>query len=80
MVASNVEIPGGEVDLVADDNGARVVVEVRTTTGPGDPIDAVTYEKRRRVRSLASRLGATRVDFIGVLLSEDSVEVHWVPG
>lgn len=70
----------GEIDLLADDRGARVVIEVRTTRGAGDPIDAVNDSKRRRVRSLASQLGASRVDFLGVALRQDAVEFHWVPG
>jgi Holliday junction resolvase-like predicted endonuclease len=80
VVARNLEVPRGEIDLVVDDRGARVVVEVRTVRGTGDPIDAVGEGKRRKVRSLASNVGATRVDFLGVALRGDAVEFHWVPG
>jgi hypothetical protein len=57
-----------------------VVVEVRTVTGPGDPIDAVDSSKRRHVSALALRLGATRADLVGVALRHWGIEVHWVPG
>jgi Holliday junction resolvase-like predicted endonuclease len=70
----------GEIDLIAFDGRARVVVEVRTITGPGDPIEAVDHTKRSRVGRLAARLGADRVDFLGVAVRPDAMEMHWVPG
>ena len=62
------------------DGGTRVVVEVRTVTTGGDPVDAVGPEKRRVVGRLAGRLGAGRVDFLGVSFRHWGAEVHWVPG
>ena len=80
VVSRNVQVDRGELDLLAIDRGTRVAVEVRTVTAGQDPIDAVGPSKRRRVRGLAGRVGAARVDFIGVRLSRDYVLVHWVPG
>ncbi len=80
MVARNVAVSGGEIDLVAFDGRTRVAVEVRTVTGAYDPIDAIDPAKRRRVRALASRAGASRVDFVGVGLRESSIDIHWLPG
>jgi putative endonuclease len=80
VVARNVEVDGGELDLLAVDHGTRVAVEVRTVTSGDDPIDAVGPMKRRRVRSLAARVRASRVDFLGVRLDGDGVTIHWVPG
>jgi len=80
VVAHNVELRRGELDLLAVDGDVRVVIEVRTVTGQGDPIDAVGPAKRRRVRALAGRIGATRVDFLGVRIGPEDVLVHWVPG
>lgn len=67
----------GEIDLVALDGDCLVVCEVKTRrgTGVGDPLEAVTWEKARRLRHLAaaylrSRPGAVplvRIDVIGVL-------------
>jgi putative endonuclease len=80
VVARNVDVGRGELDLLAIDRDTRVVVEVRTITGLGDPIDAVGPSKRRRVSALAGRIGAGRVDFIGVGIGPDEALVHWVPG
>jgi Holliday junction resolvase-like predicted endonuclease len=70
----------GEIDLVARDHGQWVVVEVRTITGSGDPIDAIDETKRNRVRRLAGQAGASRVDLVGIGLEADALTVHWVPG
>ena len=80
ILARNLEVEGGEIDLVADDGSARVVVEVRTTTGIGDPIDSVDSRKRGHVSRLAASIGASRVDFIGVAIGDAGLEVHWLPG
>jgi putative endonuclease len=80
VVARNLQVGRGEIDLLAIDGRDRVVVEVRTITGDGDPIDAVDEFKRRQVRSLAGKVRATRVDFVGVGFRPDGVVIHWVPG
>ncbi len=80
-MARNVEVDGGEIDILARDGSVSVVVEVRTTTGDlADPIDAVNHGKRIRVRRLARAVRATRVDFVGVGIGSQGVVVHWVPG
>ena len=42
---------GGEIDLIADDDGTCVFVEVRSRTGDerGHPLEAITPQKRARV-------------------------------
>lgn len=80
FVARNVDVDGGEIDLLMSDGGTRVVIEVRAVTTGGDPIDAVGPEKRRLVRRLAGGLGAGRVDYLGVSFQNWGAEVHWVPG
>lgn len=79
-ISRNVEIDGGEVDLLMSDHGTKVAVEVRTITGAGDPIDAVDHGKRSHVGHLAGKLGASRVDYLGIGFRPWGVEVHWVPG
>ncbi len=79
VLATNITSPEGEIDLLMDDHGTRVVVEVRTVTGSGDPIDAVGRGKRERVSRLARRLRAGRVDFVGVAIRPDVLDIHWVP-
>jgi putative endonuclease len=51
VVARNWRRPEGELDLVADDGGTCVFVEVRSRTGSalGHPLESITPEKRRRV-------------------------------
>ena len=80
VVARNVLVPGGELDLLAVDDSQRVAVEVRTRTGGEDPIDAIGPHKRRHVKQLALSVGATRIDFVGIRVSPRSVHIHWVPG
>ncbi len=66
------------MDLLAEDGRLLVVVEVRTTTSGGDPIEAVGHAKRDRVRHLAAGVGAERVDFLGIRMGEGAVDFHWV--
>jgi len=67
----------GEIDVVALDGDCLVVCEVKTRrgTGRGDPLEAVTWEKSRRLRRLAAaylraRPGVVpqvRIDVIGIV-------------
>lgn len=79
-LGANLELAGGEIDLVVMDGSRRVAVEVRTTTHSQDPIDAVDLTKRRKVERLARSAGADRVDFIGILFGDEGIDVHWLPG
>lgn len=78
VVACNVEVAGGEVDIVATEGHQRVVVEVRTITGEGDPLAAFDHAKAARVRRLAAVLGADRVDLVAIRLTAEGVELRWV--
>lgn len=78
MTRRNVAVDGGEIDLVATDRGTSLVVEVRTSKRGDDPIDAVGPEKRRRVKRLAAAFGVSRVDLIGIRVTDAGVDVHWV--
>jgi putative endonuclease len=50
-VARNWRRPEGELDIVADDRGTCVFVEVRSRTGEqqGHPLESITPHKRARV-------------------------------
>ncbi|CCG04611.1 YraN family protein [Blastococcus saxobsidens] len=68
----------GELDIVARDGDALVFCEVKTRrgTGYGQPVEAVTQAKSRRIRVLAQRWLAAhdehapevRFDVVGVLV------------
>ncbi len=51
VVARNWRRPEGELDVIADDAGTCVFVEVRSRTGAalGHPLESITVEKQRRV-------------------------------
>ena len=69
----------GEVDVVALDGDCLVICEVKTrrSSGFGEPVEAVTVAKARRLRRLAAaylaghadgaRVGQVRVDVVGIL-------------
>jgi putative endonuclease len=95
ILVRNWRQPGGEIDLVADDGGICVFVEVRARTGEehGHPLEAVGGRKRARVIR-AARLflhsdacalaptGGFRFDVVGVLFPSDGSppQLHHVPG
>ncbi|MGY1812166.1 YraN family protein [Blastococcus sp. SYSU D00820] len=75
----------GELDIVARDGDALVFCEVKTrrATGYGHPVEAVTWSKQRRLRTLAQRWLAAhdehatdlRFDVVGVLIPRSGVPV-----
>jgi putative endonuclease len=81
LVARNWRRPQGELDLVADDGGTCVFVEVRSRTGleHGHPLETVSARKRAQVIR-AARLylheerpsaSAYRFDVVGVTFFDD---------
>lgn len=72
----------GEIDIIAEDvaDGRRTVVfcevKCRTGLGFGDPLEAITYAKLRKLRQLAGewlaasprKPDAIRLDAVGVVL------------
>lgn len=61
VLARNYRCRGGEIDVVADDRGTLVFVEVKERGGDshGSAVEAVTAEKRRRVVRAARVYAAT---------------------
>jgi putative endonuclease len=81
ILARNWRQPGGEIDLVADDAGTCVFVEVRARTGLdfGHPLEAIGAAKRAQVVRAAKlylhlespRASGYRFDVVGVLFAPD---------
>jgi putative endonuclease len=77
----NYRCSDGELDIVAADHRTLVACEVKTRNGLryGTPLEAVTWQKLRRLRRLAVRwvlahgviFDELRVDVVGVLRSPD---------
>jgi putative endonuclease len=81
IIARNWRRPEGELDLIADDQGTCVFVEVRSRTGEeqGHPLESVNPRKRAQVIRAArlyldddsTRAAAYRFDVVGVTFSVD---------
>lgn len=84
IVARNWRRPEGELDLVADDAGTCVFIEVRSRTGDahGDPLESITPRKRAQVIRVArlyldtepTQATAYRFDVVGVTFPVDGGE------
>jgi putative endonuclease len=77
----------GQIDIVADDGGTLVLVEVKTRRGEryGTPQEAVDARKRQKLRSLLEVYRAAtrrqqqpcRIDVLGLLLGPDLSVIRW---
>ncbi|MGK2309342.1 YraN family protein [Cutibacterium sp. V947] len=77
-VARNWACSVGEIDLIADDDGTIVFVEVKTRsgTGFGHPLESITATKVRKLHELAlawlvdhdEGVHSVRIDAIGVMM------------
>ena len=89
MVNGNYRTRLGEVDLIALDGEILVFFEVKTRTPDsfGQPLDAVDYQKQRRVVAAAKQFiasrgyeGTVRFDVLEVQLhSDESGDIHHIP-
>ncbi len=79
VLERNIRIDRGELDLVVAFDGRRVAVEVKTATGDTDPVYHFDTAKSDQVRSLASRRGIHRVDYVGVAITPMGALVRWLP-
>jgi len=81
VVVRNWRRPEGELDLIADDAGTCVFVEVRSRTGDhhGDPLESITPRKRAQIIRAArlyleaepTHAAAYRFDVVGVTFPTD---------
>ena len=85
VVARNVRLAGVEVDLVIEENGTQVIVEVkaRTRTDYGGAALAVDRSKRARLLRACAALGpsrAVRIDVVAIETSADGARVRHYRG
>ncbi len=86
ILARNLTVKGGEVDIVADIDHTKTVIEVRSVTTragvsrlpPPHALDAFDDAKSRQVRRLANALHCRRVDLVAVRFHDGGVDLHWV--
>lgn len=82
ILGCNLRLGGGEIDILARDGDALVVVEVKTrrSTAFGRPEEQITAAKLRTLRLLATQVSAAcrgasvRVDVIAVMANAWSRE------
>jgi Holliday junction resolvase-like predicted endonuclease len=82
VLARNLIVGRGEIDVLALIDGIRSVVEIRSVRQGRewiDPISAFDVSKARQVRGLAAQVGARRVDLVTVSFSPGGVDLHWLP-
>ncbi len=84
MVARNLSVGRGEIDLLVRFGGRHVAVEVKTVgrwAVADSPIERMSAAKLAQVRRLANclspRYGSVGVDFVGVAVAEAGVVVNW---
>lgn len=89
VVARNWRCRWGEIDIVATEEvGGRTTVvfcevKCRSGLGFGDPLEAITFAKIRKLRQLAAewlavtgaRPAAVRIDAVGVVLARGAAPV-----
>ena len=78
VLGANVWAGGNEVDLIVRRGRELRFVEVKSKSGPryGDPVEAVTEEKQRRVRRAAETWLATRPELDELVVAFDVVAVR----
>jgi len=89
ILARNYRKPFGEVDIIADDGGTLVFVEVKTRVGTkfGPPFEAVTPRKQIQMSKVAleyiGRHDRTdrpaRFDVVGILLAGSGISDDATP-
>jgi putative endonuclease len=78
VLGTNVWSAGNEVDLIVRRGRSLRFVEVKEKRGPryGDPVEAVTSEKQRRVRRAAEAWLAARTELASLQVAFDVVTVR----
>ena len=75
ILARNLKLPQGEIDIVARRGAVVAFVEVKTRAELATAADAVTARQRRRIRNAAAGFLARRPDLAGLVLRFDAILV-----
>ena len=78
IIGANVWAGGNEIDLIVRRGRELRFVEVKSKSGPGfgDPVEAVSAEKQRRVRRAAETWLDARPELDGLVVAFDVVAVR----
>ncbi len=86
IIRRNYCCPLGEIDIIADDAGATVFVEVRSRAGRfcGTPEESVSYKKGRKLKKLAlyymrsvyGHDAPCRIDLVAVMVDRQNLGVQ----
>jgi putative endonuclease len=79
ILARNVRVGRGELDLIVALDGEVIAVEVKSATAAGDPMYHFDDDKQRQVRSLARQRRISRIDYVGVTMQPAGAVVRWLP-
>jgi putative endonuclease len=89
IIGKNLRSRSGELDIVANDHGTLVFIEVKTRTSEmfGLPIQGIDERKQNRIKILAKRYIAekglieqeVRFDFLGVLQTKKETKIELIP-
>ncbi|MCJ7726075.1 MAG: YraN family protein [Acidimicrobiia bacterium] len=80
ILARNLRLWPGEIDLLVELAGTLVAVEVKTRVG-ADPVEEMTDLKAERIRRSGLRMTRhpDRYDLVAVRLTPAGAEVRWLP-
>lgn len=86
IIDRNLRLFVGEIDILAEDKGTVVIVEVKTVRGSGFGLaqDLVRYKKQQKLKLLARAIEqkypnrALRIDVIGVDLSQNPAKIEHI--
>lgn len=89
LIEKNYHFGKGEIDLIFDDNGILVFVEVkaRRTDTYGEPEDSITPKKRKQIRRIAAGYlwekqienVECRFDVIAIKWEDDKPQIKYIP-
>ena len=89
IIEKNLRNRFGEIDIIANDNGTLVFIEVKTRTSEafGLPIQGINQKKQERLKQLAMGYLAAkgliekevRFDVLGILQTNKQIKIDYIP-